>query len=46
MLAEPAYAERARQVAEQLSQEDGVGTACDELEALYHKTHSTMKKGA
>jgi rhamnosyltransferase subunit B len=45
MLAEPAYAEQARQVAEQLSQENGLQAACDALEALYHKTHSTMKQG-
>jgi rhamnosyltransferase subunit B len=37
MLAEPAYAEWARQVVEQLSQEDGLRTACDALEELYRK---------
>ncbi|MDR3726738.1 MAG: glycosyltransferase [Terracidiphilus sp.] len=38
MLAEPAYAERASQVAEQLSHENGLRTACDALEDLYRKT--------
>jgi UDP:flavonoid glycosyltransferase YjiC (YdhE family) len=42
MLAEPAYAERAKQVAEQLSQEDGLRTACDALEALYRNTHKPI----
>ena len=38
MLATPSYAERAAAVAQQLAQEDGVGAACDELEALYRRT--------
>jgi UDP:flavonoid glycosyltransferase YjiC (YdhE family) len=38
MLAEPRYAERARTVGQQLSQEDGVRTACDALEELHAKT--------
>jgi rhamnosyltransferase subunit B len=42
MLAEPAYAERAKQVAEQLSHEDGLRTACDALEALYRNTHKPI----
>jgi rhamnosyltransferase subunit B len=42
MLAEPAYAERAKQVAEQLSQEDGLRTACDALEALYRNTRKPI----
>jgi UDP:flavonoid glycosyltransferase YjiC (YdhE family) len=43
ILADPAYDERAKTVAGQLRQEDGVRTACDALEALYRKTHSTNK---
>jgi len=42
MLAEPAYAERAKQVAEQLSHEDGLRTACDALEALYRNTRKPI----
>jgi len=38
MLDAPRYALRAKAVAEQLGQEDGVRTACDALEALYRKT--------
>jgi UDP:flavonoid glycosyltransferase YjiC (YdhE family) len=38
MLAEPVYAVRAMEVAEQLSHENGLRTACDALEALYRKT--------
>jgi UDP:flavonoid glycosyltransferase YjiC (YdhE family) len=38
MLAEPAYAERSMEVAEQLSHENGLRTACDALEELYRKT--------
>jgi UDP:flavonoid glycosyltransferase YjiC (YdhE family) len=38
MLAEPAYAERAAQVAEQLSHENGLRTTCDALEEFYRKT--------
>jgi UDP:flavonoid glycosyltransferase YjiC (YdhE family) len=34
VLEDPAFAERAAQVAEQLAHEDGVGAACDALEAL------------
>ncbi len=39
MLDAPRYALRAKAVAEQLGQEDGVRTACDALEALYRKKH-------
>lgn len=39
MLDAPRYALRAKAVAEQLGQEDGVRTACDALEGLYRKTH-------
>jgi UDP:flavonoid glycosyltransferase YjiC (YdhE family) len=35
MLEEPAFAERATQVANQLTHEDGIGTACDTLERLF-----------
>jgi UDP:flavonoid glycosyltransferase YjiC (YdhE family) len=38
MLAEPRFAERAKLVAQGLSHEDGVRTACNALEALYRKT--------
>jgi UDP:flavonoid glycosyltransferase YjiC (YdhE family) len=38
MLAKPRFAERAEVVAEQLSHEDGVGTACDALQKLYEQT--------
>jgi rhamnosyltransferase subunit B len=38
MLAEPEYAERAREVALQVAEEDGVKTACDALEALHERT--------
>ena len=38
MLANPSYAERAADVAQRLAQEDGVGSACDELEGLYRRT--------
>ena len=37
MLARPAYAERAAAVAQRLAHEDGVRSACDELEALYQR---------
>jgi rhamnosyltransferase subunit B len=40
MLAEPEYAERAKQVAQQIAEEDGVRTACDALEALHTRTKS------
>jgi rhamnosyltransferase subunit B len=39
MLSEPRYAERAKSVAQQISHEDGVKTACDALEELHAKTH-------
>ena len=39
MLSEPSYAERAKSVAQQISHEDGVKTACDALEELHAKTH-------
>ena len=39
MLAEPLFAERAENVAKLLAGEDGVGSACDELEKLYRSTH-------
>ncbi len=39
MLSEPSYAERAHAVAQQISHEDGVKTACDALEELHAKTH-------
>ncbi len=38
MLAEPAYAQRAAEVAEQLKHEDGVKIACNALEELYAKS--------
>jgi rhamnosyltransferase subunit B len=38
MLAEPRFALRAKSVAQQLSHEDGVHTACDALEELYRNT--------
>jgi UDP:flavonoid glycosyltransferase YjiC (YdhE family) len=38
MLEEPEFSVRAHQVAQQVSREDGVKTACDALEALYAKT--------
>ena len=38
MLADPRYAERAEQVAQGLSREDGVRTACDALEELEGKS--------
>jgi UDP:flavonoid glycosyltransferase YjiC (YdhE family) len=38
MLAEPRFARRAQSVAQRLSHEDGVRTACDALEALYRRT--------
>jgi len=38
MLAEPAYAERSMEVAEQLSHENGLRTTCDALEEFYRKT--------
>ena len=36
---DPHFAQDAKAVAEQLSAEDGVKTACDALEALYRRTH-------
>jgi UDP:flavonoid glycosyltransferase YjiC (YdhE family) len=39
MLADPLLAERAEIVAQRLSHEDGVHTACDALEELYRSTH-------
>jgi rhamnosyltransferase subunit B len=38
MLAEPLFAQRAQTVAQQLSHEDGVRSACDALEELYRST--------
>ena len=38
MLAESRFAQRAQSVANQLSHEDGVKTACDALEAVYQRT--------
>ena len=38
MLAEPQFAQRAKSLAQQLSREDGVRTACDALEELYERT--------
>jgi rhamnosyltransferase subunit B len=38
MLAEPRFARRAESVAHKLQREDGVRTACDELEKLYRNT--------
>jgi rhamnosyltransferase subunit B len=35
ILEDPAFARRATEVAEQLAHEDGIGTACDALEALF-----------
>jgi rhamnosyltransferase subunit B len=35
MLKDPAFARRATEVAEQLAHEDGIATACDELEELF-----------
>ncbi|MGA7110330.1 MAG: glycosyltransferase [Terracidiphilus sp.] len=40
MLDDPAYAIRAQQIAQQISGEDGVKTACDALEALHAKAQS------
>ena len=40
MLASPSFAERARLVAQQLAQEDGVRTACNALEGLYQRTRA------
>jgi UDP:flavonoid glycosyltransferase YjiC (YdhE family) len=37
MLADPNYGETARNVAQQLGHEDGVGAACDALLELYEK---------
>ncbi len=39
MLEEPKFARRAQSVAEILSHEDGVRTACDALEELWRNTH-------
>ncbi|HKN20548.1 MAG TPA: glycosyltransferase [Terracidiphilus sp.] len=41
MLANPEYAEQARIAAEEVTQENGVKTACDALEAL-HARHATV----
>jgi UDP:flavonoid glycosyltransferase YjiC (YdhE family) len=38
LLDEPEYAARAKEVAGQVAQEDGVKTACDALETLYART--------
>jgi rhamnosyltransferase subunit B len=40
MLADSSYSQRASAVAQRLSQEDGVRSACDELEAFYRRTAS------
>jgi UDP:flavonoid glycosyltransferase YjiC (YdhE family) len=42
MLADSRLDSRARSVAEQLTREDGVKSACDALEALYAKTRKTQ----
>jgi UDP:flavonoid glycosyltransferase YjiC (YdhE family) len=39
MLAEPRYERRAKSVAQRLSHEDGVSTACDAIEELHRKTN-------
>jgi len=41
MLAAPQLAQRAKTVAQQLSKENGVRTACDTLEELYARTHQS-----
>jgi len=41
ILDDPELAQTAEAVAEQLRKENGVKTACDALEALYRKTHTT-----
>jgi rhamnosyltransferase subunit B len=41
LLAEPAFGERSRDVAQRLAAEDGVRAACDALEELYAKTRRT-----
>ena len=43
MLAEPSYELNARLVSDRLVKEDGVGMACDALEALYQRTRKTGK---
>jgi rhamnosyltransferase subunit B len=45
MLAEPEYIERAKEVAGQVAEEDGVKTACDALEALHERTGSDGQRG-
>jgi rhamnosyltransferase subunit B len=40
ILDDPTYAARANSVAQQLSDEDGVKTACDALEALYRRSRA------
>jgi rhamnosyltransferase subunit B len=42
MLDDPALAQKAHAVAEQLRGEDGVKTACDALEALYAKSRQVL----
>jgi rhamnosyltransferase subunit B len=44
MIAEPEYADRARDVAEQVAREDGVRTACDALEALHARATPDSRK--
>jgi UDP:flavonoid glycosyltransferase YjiC (YdhE family) len=41
MLDAPKLAQRAKTVAQQLSKENGVRTACDALEELYARTHQS-----
>lgn len=41
ILDEPRFAEKAQAVARRLSRENGVKSACDELEALYEKTRKS-----
>jgi len=41
LLADPAYARRAAEVGERVRKEDGVGAACDALEALLTPAQST-----
>ncbi len=42
MLAEPLFARRAKQIAQRLAHEDGVGSACDALEALFEQTRHSI----
>ena len=42
MLAEPLFARRAKQIAQRMAHEDGVGSACDALEALFEQTRHSI----